>query len=68
MATELSEKAQKALRLFEDGCLGHRSELEEKWRAQHRAYHGILEVASDASELTVLGERSERRRNLTPAA
>ena len=52
MADLLSDKAQKALRLFENGCLPHRNDFESKLRRQYRAYEGILEQASDAAEWT----------------
>lgn len=40
---ELTDKAQKALRLFEDGCLHHHDQFCEKYQRNYRSYRAILD-------------------------
>jgi hypothetical protein len=48
--TTLSERAQKALRLFEDGCLTNRADFMTRLRERQRAYHAILDQRKDAAQ------------------
>lgn len=49
---ELSDKAQKALKLFEDGCLDGHRDFTDKLRDRQRAYQAILDIRSDAASWT----------------
>lgn len=49
---ELSEKAQKALRLWEDGCVKNHDEFVQKLRRRQQAYRAILDIRSDAAQWT----------------
>jgi hypothetical protein len=51
MAYELSEKAKKALRLFEDGCLSGHKSFQEKVRKGYSAYRAILDSSTEAARL-----------------
>lgn len=46
---DLSPQAEKALRLFEEGCVKYHDEFVTKLRKRQRAYEGILEKHSDAA-------------------
>ena len=52
MAAKLSDKAQEALRLFEDGCTQAHDRFVEKLRKRYDAYRGVLDIRSDAAMWT----------------
>lgn len=52
MAHRLSEKATKALKLWDEGCLNHHDRFVEKLRKRYAAYRGELEIKSEAAQWT----------------
>lgn len=49
-STVLSDGAQKALHLFEEGCLPNRKAFIAKLRMRSEAYHGIVDARSNAKD------------------
>jgi hypothetical protein len=48
----LSDTANEALKLWQDGCLGHHGDFVAKVEARYKAFEGIIEIASDADKWT----------------
>lgn len=51
-ATSLSDSAQEALKLWQDGCQAHHNVFIAQVEKRYKAFDGVLEVASDADRWT----------------